>query len=45
MLELATDDDLFNALLRFADLRRKRVFGSRAPVSLAEHLTRHEAPA
>ncbi|MDH5340720.1 MAG: DUF58 domain-containing protein [Rubrivivax sp.] len=48
MLELATDDDLFAALLRFADLRRKRVFGSRAPLALgrlADHLSIQEAPA
>ncbi len=31
MLELATDEDLLAALLRFADLRRKRMFGPRAP--------------
>lgn len=31
LLELATDDDLLAALLRFADLRRKRLFGPRAP--------------
>ncbi len=31
LLELATDDDLLAALLRFADLRRKRLFGARAP--------------
>ena len=30
MLELATDDDLLDALLRFADLRRQRAFGARA---------------
>jgi uncharacterized protein (DUF58 family) len=30
-LELATDDDLLAALLRFADLRRRRQFGVRAP--------------
>ena len=27
LLELATDDDLLDALLRFADLRRRRAFG------------------
>jgi hypothetical protein len=31
LLELATDDDLLDALLRFADLRRKRLFGPRMP--------------
>ena len=41
MLELATDDDLLDALLRFADLRRKRVFGSRAPATRPGHLGVH----
>jgi uncharacterized protein (DUF58 family) len=31
LLELATDEDLLAALLRFADLRRKRLFGPRMP--------------
>jgi uncharacterized protein (DUF58 family) len=34
-LELATDDDLLGSLLRFADLRRRRVFGSRLPAHLS----------
>jgi uncharacterized protein (DUF58 family) len=39
-LELATDDDLLAALLRFADLRRRRVFGAHAPpVAFATHLS------
>ena len=33
-LELATDDDLLNSLLRFADLRRRRAFGGRFPTHL-----------
>jgi uncharacterized protein (DUF58 family) len=33
-LELATDDDLLNSLLRFADLRRRRAFGARFPAHL-----------
>lgn len=33
-LELATDDDLMNSLLRFADLRRRRAFGGRFPTHL-----------
>lgn len=35
LLELATDDDLLDALLRFADLRRRRAFGGRLPGHLA----------
>ncbi|MEO7245372.1 MAG: VWA domain-containing protein, partial [Rubrivivax sp.] len=39
-LELATDDDLLAALLRFADLRRRRAFGAHAPpVTFAAHLS------
>lgn len=34
-LELATDDDLLASLLRFADLRRRRAFGSRFPSHLS----------
>jgi uncharacterized protein (DUF58 family) len=33
-LELATDDDLFGSLLRFAELRRRRSFGARFPTHL-----------
>jgi uncharacterized protein (DUF58 family) len=42
-LELATDDDLLAALLRFADLRRRRQFGARAPALAAG--AHHLAPA
>jgi uncharacterized protein (DUF58 family) len=34
LLELATDDDLLDALLRFADLRRRRAFGGGLPAHL-----------
>jgi len=44
MLELATDDDLLGALLRFADLRRQRVFGRRAPPLRPAHLFAQGAP-
>ncbi len=43
LLELATDDDLLDALLRFADLRRRRAFGGGLPAHLAG--ARPDAPA
>jgi uncharacterized protein (DUF58 family) len=38
-LELATDDDLLESLLRFADLRRRRAFGGRPGARFPSHLT------
>jgi hypothetical protein len=43
LLELATDDDLLDALLRFADLRRRRAFGGRLPAHLAGAVIQGEA--
>ena len=43
LLELATDDDLLDALLRFADLRRRRAFASQLPAHLARAVIQGEA--
>ena len=43
LLELATDDDLLESLLRFADLRRRRAFGGRLPAHLAGAVIQGEA--
>jgi uncharacterized protein (DUF58 family) len=43
-LELATDDDLLESLLRFADLRRRRAFGARRPSHPGAHLTAAARP-
>jgi uncharacterized protein (DUF58 family) len=44
LLELATDDDLLESLLRFADLRRRRAFGARLPSHLGAHLAADVTP-
>ena len=42
ILELATDDDLLDALLRYADLRRRRA-RSKAPLRFPAHLRRAQS--